>query len=58
MLAVVLRRDACGVAMMAGTDAAEPDEHRHETAPGKAQLAEELVHDEGNPGHVARVLEQ
>ena len=40
-----------------GHAAPEADEHGHETAAGKADLAQKLIHHEGHPGHVARVLQ-
>ena len=56
-LAVALRRQGA-----AGHDrrhaAAEADEKRHDAATGQADLAQELVHDEGDTSHVAAVLEQ
>ena len=55
-LAVALGREGAG-----GHDgrhrAAEADQHRNEATPGEADFAQQLIHDEGDAGHVAGVLE-
>ncbi len=40
-----------------GNGAAEADEHGHEAPARQADLPQQPVHDEGHPGHVARVLQ-
>ena len=38
--------------------AAKADQHRHEALAGKTDLAQRLIHDVGDPRHVAAVLQQ
>ena len=42
---------------MPGTPAAHADEHGDEGLTGKAELAEDTVHDEGDTGHIAHILQ-
>ena len=56
-LAVPLRRQ-CAAGHDSRDGTAETDEHRHDASSRKTDLAEEFIHDEGHPSHVAAVFQQ